>query len=151
MSTLEDTQRKVFSVARQLASVDVRRRALATLTVGDVVRAVDPETGEAVGDRRITWVNVASAWPFPHRCAADGQDMQRRHWLADEDGRELHPWMDLTPGGWVLVRPWLTRPEVNEKEPPRTPFSWGAYARHMEAMWTAIVAGEFDMPEAPWD
>jgi hypothetical protein len=151
MSTLEETQRKVLSVARQLASVDVRRRALATLTVGDVVRAVDPETGEAVGDRRITWVNVASAWPFPNRCAADSQDMQRRHWLADGDGRELHPWMEHKPGGWVLVRPWLTRPEVIEKEPPHSPFSWVVYESHMEAMWKAVVAREVDMPAAPWD
>jgi hypothetical protein len=149
MSTLEETQRKVFSVARQLASVDVRRRALATLAVGDVVRAVDSETGETVGDRRVTWVNVA--WPFPHRYAADLPGAQRRHWLADEDGRELHPWMDLKPGGWVLVRPWLTRPEVIEKEPPRSPFSWVAYESHMETMWKAIVAMEADMSEAPWD
>ena len=148
MSTLDDTRRKVFSVARQLASVDVRRRALTTLAVGDVVRAVDLETGEAVGDRRVTWVNAEPWWPFPHHYAADGLDGHR--WLADLDGRELLPWMEHKPGGWILVRPWVARPEVVEHAPPPIPFSWREYERHMEATWRAVAAGGLDMPEAPW-
>jgi hypothetical protein len=148
MSTLDDTRRKVFSVARQLASLDVRRRALATLAVGDVVRAVDSETGETIGDRCVTWVNGAPLWPFPHHYAADGLD--GTSWLADLDGRELHPWMEHKPGGWTLVRPWVVHPEVVEQALPRVPFSWREYERQMEATWRAVATGELDLPAALW-
>lgn len=140
MSTLDDARKRVFSVARQLASAEVRRKALTMLRPGDVVRAMDSETGGGIGDRRLTGRNVFGL------LIAEGPE---RPWFADADGRECESWGEPKPGGWMLVAPWASTPVVRETPRERHPFSWALYERHMEATWKAVVSGE-PMPEAPW-
>lgn len=158
MSTFEKTARVVFSVPRQLASVEVRRKALATLKPGDAVQAMDRETGEVVGYRLLTGVNwlhtlgwTTENWPVLYWCSDAGLP----DWEADEDGLQVQHCTEHAEGGWILCRSWLSPSEVTTRmrdEAERTrkpPVSWTLWERHLEAVHNAILAGS-PVPEEPW-
>lgn len=154
MNALWETWRRVYSVPRQLASTDIRRKALATLKPGDVVRAVDVETQDVVGDRRLTlvdWVRgvggaTPDEWPLRYVAQRDGYP----DWLADDEGRQLGRTLEYMSGGWILIRPWLLRPEVPEMEPKRVAYSQRLWDAHLESVALAVARGDTDMPDEPW-
>lgn len=149
MTVYEKTARTVFSVPRQLASTAVRVAALASLRPGDVVQAVDVETHEVRGTRRLTTVDNL---PWACRYVVTGEP----DWSFDAEGRQLDAWMEPRPGGLLLIRPWLSPGEADhllwESARPiaRPLFSWALYGKHMETTYKAVMSGDEDMPEAPW-
>jgi hypothetical protein len=118
MTALDETRRRVWSVARQLGSVKVRRAALASLKPGDLVHAVDPETHAIMGTRALTLVDrrretatvvfgrpaaqLFDFWPLRYIAELEG----RKAWLFSDDGQEVEPWVELKPHGLLLVRAW---------------------------------------------
>jgi hypothetical protein len=160
MTTLDETRRRVWSVARQLASREVRRAALAQLRPGDVVQATDPETNLALGCRRLTaldhvraTVGVSAAeWPLRYIAELPGLP----DWLADDEGAQLAPGgLEHVSGGWVLVRPWLSPAETERllreaaRIPERPASTWELYEQHMADVYQAVLVGA-DIPEVPW-
>lgn len=144
--------RHVFDVRRQIQSKRVRAACLATLRAGDVVQAVDMETGALVGTRLLDAVDrrresgggTREDWPQRY-LAGD--------WRADDEGCELDAGQERIAMGWVLVRPPLTPHaaapllQTHPARPP--PFSWDLHERHMRATHAAVLDGT-NMPEAPW-
>jgi hypothetical protein len=141
----------MFDINRQVSNAAHRVRCLATLRAGDVVQAIDPETGavlgtrllDAVDDRRKIGGGSASDWPQRYR-AGD--------WRTDDAGCQLDEAQERVEMGWVLVRPPLTAAEAThllEKPKQKPPFSWELYERHMRLTHLAVLHG-FAMPEEPW-
>lgn len=150
MSTLDDTRRRIFSVPRQLAFVDVRRKALATLTPKDLLLAVDPETHEPrftvwldhIDRRREVFGLSFDEWPSRYDCWSS----KLRRFLVNDDGQEVHTWVEHKPDGLLFVR-WWGEPIP---EPRKPPFSWALHEQHIGDILTAIRCGA-ELPEIPWE
>jgi hypothetical protein len=145
MTELEAMWRRAYPVVKQLASEDVRRKALATLRAGDFVQAVDTETGEATFTGRVVL-------PDAPLLITNGR---RERWFSAA-GVECDSEGQPRTGGRVLIRPWVTAAEaerlwLEDIRRPGVQFTWGLYEQHMEATWAAVVSGADEMPEAPWD